>query len=129
MKRQIVSSSLSLSSDERGLLILVLPLLRNKSLERVLKRFSPRADAQRGEAPCTSKRTFRGGGTSRYAAPEQMLTGHEARSTADIYSFGKILVFLLTGDTDIDLVHFMQWRNLIRRCTTEVEGDRPSVDE
>jgi len=74
-----------------------------------------------------TQNTFRRAGTGGYAAPEQLLTGREAKPSADVYSFGKLLVFLLTGSTDIDHLSFRQWRSLIRDCTAEDERDRPSI--
>jgi 5-methylcytosine-specific restriction endonuclease McrA len=76
-----------------------------------------------------TNRTFRRAGTSGYAAPEQLLSGREATASADIYSFGKVLVFMLTGSTDVDNVTFREWRRLIRRCTSDKSEDRPSLDD
>ncbi|HXJ23751.1 MAG TPA: protein kinase [Polyangia bacterium] len=73
--------------------------------------------------------TFRLRGTSGYAAPEQVLTGVEALPSADVYAFGKVLVFLLTGTTDIDNVQFRSWRRLIRQCTEDQEDARPAIAE
>jgi hypothetical protein len=65
----------------------------------------------------TRGRTFREAGTPGYMAPEQ-LRGVEAHPSADLYSLGKLLVFLLTGQTDPDKVPFTyrEWDELIRRC-------------
>jgi serine/threonine protein kinase len=73
--------------------------------------------------------TFRGAGTSGYCAPEQMMSGREAHPSADVYALGKLIVFMLTGATDIDLVFFRQWRNLIKSCTTELAEDRPTLEK
>jgi hypothetical protein len=72
--------------------------------------------------------TFQLRGTSGYAAPEQILTGVEADATADIFAFGKLIVFVLTGGTDIDCILFRDWRGLARRCTAEEPRQRPSLD-
>jgi len=74
-----------------------------------------------------TERTFQQYGTLGYAAPEQF-QGVEARPSADVYSLGKILVFLLTGQTDVDLVTFSQWANLARSCISTRPDDRPTVD-
>jgi eukaryotic-like serine/threonine-protein kinase len=65
-------------------------------------------------------------GTPGYAAPEQF-QGVEARPSADLYSLGKLLVFLLTGQTDIDYVRFSAWRELIARCVRQDPAQRPSI--
>jgi hypothetical protein len=80
------------------------------------------------------RRSFGGGtfqlrGTSGYAAPEQILTGVEADSSADIFALGKLIVFLITGATDIDRIVFREWRNIARRCTAEDPRQRPSLDD
>jgi 5-methylcytosine-specific restriction endonuclease McrA len=74
-------------------------------------------------------RTFRQMGTTGYAAPEQLLTGHEADPAADVYALGKVMVFLLTGGTDVDRVTFRQWRKVIRDCTAEDSAARPSLTD
>src|SRR5262249_27975382 len=74
-----------------------------------------------------TQRTVRGGGTGGYAAPEQMLSGREAQPSADIYSFGKVLVFMLTGTTDVDHVRYKAWRKLVRQCTAEAPEERPTL--
>ena len=56
-----------------------------------------------------------------------MLSGRDAKPSADVYALGKVLVFMLTGGTDIDFVRFREWRVLIRQCTAEQEGARPSL--
>lgn len=70
-------------------------------------------------------RTFKLMGTSGFAAPEQLLTGRDAEPAADVYALGKLMVFVLTGSTDIDRVLFRQWRRLIRECTEEDSEKRP----
>ena len=73
-----------------------------------------------------TQKTFQGYGTLGYAAPEQF-DGVEARPSADIYSLGKILVFLLTGQTDLDYVTFPAWRDIIRRCIQPDPNQRPLI--
>jgi hypothetical protein len=73
-----------------------------------------------------TQKTFQQYGTPGYAAPEQF-QGVEARPSADLYSLGKLLVFLLTGQTDIDYVRFSAWRELIARCVRQDPAQRPSI--
>jgi serine/threonine protein kinase len=73
-----------------------------------------------------TQRTFQQHGTLGYAAPEQF-QGVNAHPSADVYSYGKVLVFLLTGQTDIDLVPYSQWRELIKRCLASTPEDRPPI--
>lgn len=77
----------------------------------------------------TQGRTFKAIGTLGYAPPEQW-HGTEAHPSADIYAFGKLLVFLLSASTDIDYLHDLpSWRRLARRCTDESPDARPSLDD
>ena len=73
-----------------------------------------------------TQKTFQQFGTLGYAAPEQF-QGVEARPSADVYSLGKILVFLLTGQTDVDHVTFTIWRSLITRCINNDPIQRPVI--
>jgi serine/threonine protein kinase len=73
-----------------------------------------------------TQKTFQQYGTLGYAAPEQF-QGVEARPSADVYSLGKILVFLLTGQTDVDHVPFTAWRDLISRCIRQDATQRPVI--
>jgi eukaryotic-like serine/threonine-protein kinase len=73
-------------------------------------------------------RTFQQAGTLGYAAPEQF-HGVEAHPKADLYSVGKLLVFLLTGQTDPDYARYPAWDKLIRRCLKPVPSQRPRIDQ
>jgi hypothetical protein len=73
-----------------------------------------------------TQKTFQRYGTLGYAAPEQF-QGVEARPSADVYSLGKIMVFLLTGQTDVDYVQFSTWRDLINRCIRQDPQQRPVI--
>lgn len=75
-----------------------------------------------------TQKTFQQHGTLGYTAPEQF-DGVEAMPSADIYSLGKILVFLLTGNTDVDQVSYPSWRPLIQQCVHTQPDNRPSIDE
>jgi serine/threonine protein kinase len=74
--------------------------------------------------------TFQQAGTYGYAAPEQF-EGVPADPSADIYSFGKILTYLLTGSTDPDKirVEYSDLRRLVQRCVQYLPTSRPTVDE
>jgi replicative superfamily II helicase len=73
-------------------------------------------------------RTFQQAGTYGYAAPEQF-EGVEAHPSADVYSFGKLIVFLLTGRTDLDRVpvEYSDLRRLAFRCASPVVEARPEM--
>jgi ATP-dependent Lon protease len=75
-----------------------------------------------------TQKTFQGYVTLGYAAPEQF-EGVEARPSADVYSFGKVLVFMLTGQTDADYVRYPAWRQLISRCIGHAPDERPTIEE
>ena len=74
-----------------------------------------------------TQKTFQGYASHGYSAPEQY-EGVEAKPSADIYAFGKLLVFMLTGNTDVDLVGFPTWRQLILRCTAQAANERPTME-
>ena len=73
-------------------------------------------------------KTFQHAGTLGYMAPEQM-DGSEAHPAADIYSFAKILVFLLTGATDKDYVMQAGWRPLLTDCLHPEPDKRPTIEQ
>ncbi len=75
-----------------------------------------------------TQKTFQRYGTLGYAAPEQF-QGVEARPSADVFSLGKIMVFLLTGQTDVDFVQFSAWRELITSCINHAPQQRPEITE
>lgn len=74
--------------------------------------------------------TFQQAGTYGYAAPEQF-DGTDAEPSADVYSFGKLLVFLLTGHTDLDRipVELADARRLAFRCASQAPETRPTSAE
>jgi hypothetical protein len=49
------------------------------------------------------------------------------RPSLTTYSLGKIMVFLLTGQTDVDYVQFSTWRDLITRCIRQDPQQRPVI--
>ena len=73
-----------------------------------------------------TQKTFQQHGTLGYAAPEQF-QGCAARPSADIYSLGKILVFLLTEQTDVDRVPYQVWRDLVVDCMNLDPDHRPDI--
>ncbi|MCR9115475.1 MAG: BREX system Lon protease-like protein BrxL [bacterium] len=75
-----------------------------------------------------TKRTFRTAGTLGYMSPEQF-EGVEAKPSADVYSLGKLLVFLLTGQTDVDHISLPAWKSLILKCVKPVPNERPSIEQ
>lgn len=75
-----------------------------------------------------TKQTMQMRGTRGYAAPEQF-EGAEAHSSADIYSFGKTLAFLVTGQTDVDMIPYEGWRSLVRDCIQYSPDSRPSISK
>lgn len=74
-----------------------------------------------------TKQTMQMRGTRGYAAPEQF-EGAEAHPSADIYSLGKTFCFLVTGQTDIDMVPYEGWRGVIRNCIAHAPSDRPRIE-
>jgi len=74
-----------------------------------------------------TQKTFQGYASHGYSAPEQY-DGVEAKPSADVYAFGKLMVFMLTGNTDVDLVGYPTWRQLILRCTAQQPDERPSIE-
>lgn len=76
--------------------------------------------------------TFQRCGTRGYTPPEQW-AGREAHPSADVYAFGKVLVFLLTGETDIDYLYdHPRWAELVRECThvePEARLTVPQIEE
>jgi hypothetical protein len=76
----------------------------------------------------TQHLTFRGHGTPGFAPPEQG-DGAEAAPSADVYAFGKLLVFLLTGQTDIDKLTMGSWHSLAQACTERDPAKRPTLDQ
>lgn len=76
----------------------------------------------------TQHRTFAGHGTPGFAPPEQV-DGAEAHPSADIYAFGKLLAYLLTGQTEVDKVTQPSWGKLARTCTIREPSGRLSLDQ
>ena len=60
--------------------------------------------------------TFQGAHTAPWAAPEQ-IAGVEAHPSADIYSLGRVIAFLLTGQ-EKNSTNFLPefWQEIINQC-------------
>lgn len=76
--------------------------------------------------------TLQGGGTPGYAAPEQ-IARMEAKDSADIFSFGKIMLFMATGTPDpegLGAISDNALRRLIKSCIEHNPNERPvSMEE
>ncbi|CAN5191103.1 hypothetical protein BH09MYX1_BH09MYX1_11380 [soil metagenome] len=72
--------------------------------------------------------TFKGDHTPGYGAPEQM-NRTEADASADVYSFGKVITFLLTSETDPDQIRQPGWQLLVHACTERDPEHRISAAE
>lgn len=76
-------------------------------------------------ATMLAKISFKQFGSPGYAAPEQLI-GAPAHPSADIYSFGKVLAFLLTGQPEPESIPAGPWRNLAIQCAHEDPDLRPT---
>lgn len=72
--------------------------------------------------------TFQGAHTAPWAPPEQ-IQGAAAHPSADIYAWGRVIVFLLTGRTAIDAVGDAPtpWHDLLTSCTSLTPEQRPDA--
>lgn len=75
-----------------------------------------------------AKISFKQFGSPGYAAPEQ-LAGTAAHFSADIFSFGKVLAFLLTGRPDPEAIALQAWRQLVNECTHADPECRPTATQ
>ena len=107
---------------------LVTEFSRLSKITRDLLEFLGFSGISKNRDRLVTQKTFQQHGTLGYTAPEQF-DGVEAMPSADIYSLGKILVFLLTGNTDVDQVSYPSWRPLIQQCVHTQPDNRPSIDE
>ncbi len=73
--------------------------------------------------------TFQGAHTAPWAPPEQ-IQGAAAHPSADVYAWGRIVVFLLTGRTAVDAVSDVPsaWKELLRACTSVTPETRSYAD-
>lgn len=74
--------------------------------------------------------TFQGAHTIPWAPPEQ-IQGAQAHPSADIYSLGKIMTFLLTGKPTLpkDISLEPQWEKIVIRCVAIDPEQRPDIAE
>lgn len=75
-----------------------------------------------------TRRTFQGAGTVCWAPAEQF-EGVDAHTSQDVYAFGKILAWMLTGQTDPDAIQGPLWRQLVRDCTAQDPRERPDLED
>jgi serine/threonine protein kinase len=73
--------------------------------------------------------TFQGAHSQPWAPPEQ-IAGAQALPSADIYALGRVMMFLLTGNTgtpdysDLD----DQWKAIIEPCLGYDPDARPTIE-
>ena len=74
--------------------------------------------------------TFQGAYTAPWAPPEQ-ISGAKAHPSADIYAFGKTMMFLLTGSRKQEVENRIPspWADLILSCVDIAPGNRPDAAE
>jgi serine/threonine protein kinase len=70
--------------------------------------------------------TFQSVGTQAYMAPEQK-EGADAAPPMDVFAAGKLLCFLLTGNTDVDAVPYPRAAVVVRACTSSNPAERPTA--
>ncbi|MCP4891983.1 MAG: BREX system Lon protease-like protein BrxL [Planctomycetaceae bacterium] len=72
--------------------------------------------------------TFQGAHTMPWAPPEQ-IQGAQALPSADIYSFGKIITFLLSGTPTLEKDAKLegQWDQIVRACVAIDPEHRPDI--
>ena len=72
--------------------------------------------------------TFQGAHTQPWAPPEQ-IAGAQAHPAADIYSFGKVMLFILSGKTNLDeeMLPDVGWVNIIKPCLAMDAELRPDI--
>ena len=72
--------------------------------------------------------TFQGAHTQPWAPPEQ-IQGKEAHPAADVYAFGKVMLFALTGDTTLNLDSSLDdpWLSIIEPCMNIDPNCRPDA--
>ena len=76
----------------------------------------------------TTGHTFQGAHSAPWAPPEQIM-GDPARPSADVYAFGRIVGFLLTGSRapNVGTLVSGAWQSLIAPCLSLDQTGRPSV--
>ncbi|HEM3637579.1 TPA: serine/threonine-protein kinase [Streptococcus agalactiae] len=72
-------------------------------------------------------RTLQGMGTDYFSAPEQFENAKTVDIRADIYSFGRILIWLFTKETTYNINHELiplKYRSLITKCVEQFPDNR-----
>ena len=72
--------------------------------------------------------TFQGAHTQPWAPPEQ-IAGAQAHPAADIYSFGKVMLFVLSGKTNLEeeILPDAGWVDIIKPCLAMDAELRPDI--
>jgi serine/threonine protein kinase len=72
--------------------------------------------------------TFRGAHTAPWAPPEQ-IEGAAAHPSADVYAWGRVIVFLLTAQAAKDAIRALPqpWKDLLSACIDVVPENRPEA--
>jgi serine/threonine-protein kinase len=82
----------------------------------------------RGATSAPLTRTGQELGTDGFAAPETRTDSHDVDATADVYSMGRILAWLLTGErpkATLSLLPAGPWRGVVATATETRPSDRP----
>ncbi|MEV0442955.1 serine/threonine-protein kinase [Streptomyces spectabilis] len=85
---------------------------------------------RRPRGQTTSPRTGTVIGTAEFAAPELSVDPHNATPASDIYSLGKVIGWLLTGQPsqpNLVLLPSGPWRGIVRQCTYHDPQQRPQT--
>ena len=61
-------------------------------------------------------------------APIEQLEGAVAHTAQDLFAFGKVVTFMVTGNTDVDQVP-AEWRKVVQRCISAVVASRPTTTQ
>ena len=73
--------------------------------------------------------TFQGAHTAPWAPPEQ-IAGKPADPSADIYSVGQVIAFLLTGKVKDNIQSVPRnWRDVVQRCIAYDPAKRPDIKQ
>jgi ATP-dependent Lon protease len=83
--------------------------------------------SKRTNKPVTSL-TFQGAHSAPWAPPEQM-EGVPAHPSADIYAFGRMIGFLLSGNRNLTAIYSLpqNWTEIIKPCINNIPDERPDA--
>ncbi|ONK61163.1 uncharacterized protein A4U43_C08F26880 [Asparagus officinalis] len=96
-------------------------ILLDKDFKTKLSDFGLAKDGPEGDASHVSTRVM---GTEGYCAPEYVMTGH-LTSKSDVFSFGVVLLELLTGRRSVDKTRPSREQNLVRSESSRVGSQMP----